>query len=104
MKTPKYRAIPTEVDGIRFSSKKESRRYSELKLMERAGEISGLSLQPKFPIVINGVKVCNYLADFSYLLADGMRRVEDVKGFKTPIYNLKKRLVKAVHGVEIFET
>lgn len=104
MKSPKYRAIPTEVDGIRFSSRKEARRYSELKLMERAGEISGLSLQPKFPIIINGVKVCTYIADFDYLIQSGERRIEDVKGMKTPIYNLKKKLMRAVHSVEIFET
>jgi len=104
MKAPKYRAIPTEVDGIRFSSKKEARRYSELKLMERAGEISGLSLQPKFPIIINGVKVCTYISDFQYTLPSGETVINDVKGMKTPIYNLKKKLMRAVHSVEIFET
>ncbi len=100
----KYKAVRTVVDGIAFASKKEARRYLELRLLERAGEIHSLQLQPSFPIVVNGVKVCKYVADFSYIDHTGSPVVEDVKGMKTPIYNLKKRLVKAVHGVEIHET
>lgn len=100
----KYKAVRTVVDGIAFASKKEARRYSELRLLERAGEIRSLQLQPSFPIVINGVKVCNYVADFGYVDHKGNPVVEDVKGVRTPVYRLKKRLVKAVHGVDIHET
>lgn len=98
----KYRNIRTLVDGVLFDSQKEARRYSELKLLERAGKITGLILQPKYPIVVNGVKVCTYVADFFYN-AQGVDVVEDVKGMKTPIYNLKKKLVRACHGIEINE-
>lgn len=91
----KYRAIPTAVDGIIFASKKEAHRYGELKMLERAGIIEGLKLQPKFPIVIESKLVCTYIADFTYI--DQMKRVvvEDVKGMKTPVYRLKKKLVEA---------
>ena len=101
----KFRNIKTLVDGIVFSSQKEARRYGELKLLERSGQILDLALQPRFPIVINGVKVCTYVADFSYQkAADSSITYEDVKGVKTPMYRLKKKLVKACYGVEILET
>lgn len=99
----KYNSVRTTVDGITFASKMEANRYQELKLMQAAGEIYGLALQPKFPLVVNGLKVGTYVADFEYF-TDGARRViEDVKGVKTPIYKLKKKLVKALHGVDIQE-
>jgi len=103
-RAPKYRNRKTVVDGVTFDSAKEARRYGELKILQRAGQISGLHLQPSFPIVINGVKTCTYKADFGYINKSGASVVEDVKGFKTPIYNLKKRLMKAVHGIEVLET
>lgn len=101
---PKYRNQRTEVDGITFDSKAEARRYSELKLLEKAGQIVGLNLQPSFPIIVNDVKICTYRADFGYGLPNGSLVVEDVKGMKTPAYRLKAKLMKAVHGVEILET
>jgi len=100
----KYNAEPVTIDGIRFDSKAEGKRYTELKLLERAGEISGLELQPKFIITVNGFKICEYNADFRYV-RDGKIVVEDVKSepTKTPVYRLKKKLVYALHGVEITE-
>lgn len=100
---PKYRNRKTVVDGVTFDSQKEARRYSELKLLERAGSITSLELQPRFPIVVNGVKVCKYVADFGYVDQIGSPVIEDVKGVKTPMYNLKKKLMRAVHGIEIVE-
>lgn len=101
---PKYGNKKTEVDGILFDSKKEAKRYQELRLLEKQGIILELQLQPKFPIVVNGKKICTYIADFDYCVAHTDDRiVEDVKGIKTPIYNLKKKLVKAVHGIDITE-
>ena len=101
----KYRAKRTEVDGIMFASGKEARRYVELKALERAGEIVNLELQPSFEIVINEVKICTYKADFKYVKLGALTEVvEDVKGFLTPVYRLKKKLMKAWHGIEIKET
>ena len=99
----KYRAIKTTVDGIIFASKKEAGRYSELKLLERAGLIRDLRLQPVFPIVYNSVKICKYVGDFSYF--EGNRFVvEDTKGFRTPVYRLKLRLMAAFYpGITVME-
>lgn len=103
----KYRAIKTEVDGIKFDSKKEAQRYQNLKLLERAGKIQNLKLQSVFPVEISGVKICKYKADFEYE-ESGQRVVEDVKGFRRGVpytlFRLKAKLVKALYGIEIRET
>lgn len=99
----KYGAIPTEVDGIRFASRREAKRYGELKMLEKAGAIRNLELQPTFTIVINGVRIGSYRADFAYF--EGERRVvEDVKGVRTQLYIWKKKCVEALYpGVTISE-
>jgi hypothetical protein len=99
----KYGAIKTTVDGIKFDSKKEAARYSQIKLLVKAGVITNLELQPRYDLTINGQKCGFYKADFRYF-RDGKEVVEDVKGMKTPVYNLKKKLIKAIYGIEIFET
>lgn len=90
-KGSKYGNIRVEVDGIKFHSKKEAKRYLVLKQDEADGLITNLKLQPRYPFVIEGVKVCTYIADFSYD-AGGVSFVEDVKGMKTDIYKLKRKL------------
>ena len=98
----KYHAVPETVGGIRFASKKEARRASELKLLERAGQIRNLELQPRYDIVVNGINCGFYKADFRYF--EGNKAVvEDAKGFKTQVYSLKKRLVEALYGITITE-
>lgn len=117
----KYKAVRTEVDGLVFASKKEARRFSELKLLERAGEIWELELQPKFPLLVPSTsgrlmraakaiaqggtfRIGEYRGDFAYFdkRADG-RVVEDVKGFKTALYRWKKKHVEAQYGITIRE-
>lgn len=92
----KYHAKPTTVDGIRFDSGAEARRYGQLKLLERAGKITDLELQPRFVCFINGKIVCVYIADFAYFEGNH-RKVEDVKGMRTEVYKLKKKLVEAIY-------
>lgn len=99
----KYKAVKVEIDGIKFDSKKEGRRYRQLKLLEKAGEISNLSLQPRFDLIVNGAKCGFYKADFKYT-ENGKEVIEDVKGMLTPVYRLKKKLVKAIYNIDIFET
>ena len=101
----KYRNKKTVVDGITFDSMAEAARYRTLKAKLDAGEIRELYVQKRFECVVNGQKVCAYVADFSYTNAAGEFVVEDVKSdpTKTPIYRLKKKLVKALYGIEIFE-
>lgn len=97
-KSHKYRAKPTTIDGIRFASKKESERYALLKTWEKDGTIRDLELQPKFPILVNGVKIGRYVADFAYRDGEsGAKIVEDVKGYKTDLYKFKKKLVEAIY-------
>lgn len=94
----KYNAKKTEVDGIAFDSKREATRYMELKLFEKAGEISDLKLQPKFVLQESFVdnaghhfRAITYKADFQY--KEGSSTVvEEVKGFETETWKLKKKM------------
>jgi hypothetical protein len=96
----KYGNRKTGVDGNTFDSKKEAERYVELKLLEKGGVISGLELQPKFELQKpffdkEGKKhrAITYIADFQYLdKKTGKLVVEDVKGRKTEVYKIKKKL------------
>ena len=101
----KYGAVRTTVDGISFASKAEAKRYGELKLLEKAGQIGGLELQPRFPLEHRGIKLTTYIADFSYwtMGQPPQRVIEDVKGMKTAVYRLKKKLVEAHYGITITE-
>ena len=102
--SPKYHNIPKRVDGILFQSIKESRRYTELKLMQQAGVIRDLETQPKFKLEVNGVHITTYYADFRY--HDNERRtevVEDVKGMRTQLYIIKRRLMKACLDIDVEE-
>lgn len=94
----KYKNQPVVVDGIRFASKREAHRYGELKLLQRAGEISGLQRQPRFVLSVQGQEICSYIGDFQYSERKGHPYViEDVKGFETPEFKIKWRLAQALH-------
>lgn len=100
----KYNAHRTTIDGITFASAAEARRYDELKLMEMEGEIGRLELQPHYPLVVNGQRVAVYIGDFLYVDSRSKQKVlEDVKGVKTPVYRLKKKLMMALYGIDIVE-
>ncbi len=103
-KRSKYGAVRTELDGVTFASKAEARRYAELRLLERAGEIHTLTRQvPIDLLAVGGGKVGQYVADFLYFNRDGTSCAEDVKGCKTPLYSWKKRHVKAQYDIDIVE-
>lgn len=98
----KYRSIPTTIDGIRFSSKKEANRYQSLKCLLNAGEIDGIILQPSYPITINGKHICKVNLDFRYTdMKTGKQIIEDVKGYDNPLSKLKRKLVQAQYGIEV---
>jgi hypothetical protein len=101
-KASKYHNRRVVVDGITFDSQREADRWGELKLMQEAGLIQDLQRQVKYPIVVNGQKICVYVADFVYE-RDGKTIVEDVKGVRTRVYILKKKLIKSVFGIDISE-
>lgn len=111
----KYGNKKVMIDGIKFDSQKEARRYQELKLLERAGKIKDLEIQPKFSLV-KGVKFrgdkrakpdLRYFADFAYTdMETGGRVVEDVKSVATKestVYKMKRHMMLAIHGIEVKE-
>jgi hypothetical protein len=111
----KYHATPTVVDGIRFASKLEAFRYGQLKVMEKAGVIFRLRLQPRYRLCAwtrhadtSPPELGDYVADFRYcddeacLCAWGCH-IEDVKGMATPLYKWKKKHVEAQYGITVRE-
>ena len=107
---PKYHSTKVGLDGMTFDSRKEAERYAELKIMQKAGKINDLKCQVEFellPSQRDGGKVIEravkYKADFTYK-EDGELIVEDVKGFKTKDYILKRKMMLFFHGIRIKET
>lgn len=121
----KYGNRKTVVNGIEFDSRKEAVRYQELRLLERAGKISGLRLQEKFILIPSQreastevyksgpqkgrrkpgkllEKECSYIADFCYT-ENGEIVVEDTKGFRTEAYKIKRKLMLERYGIRIRE-
>jgi len=96
----KYRNIPTVVDGLRFASKAEARRYQELCLLQRAvavytaNSVRWFIRQPSFDLP-GGVR---YIADFLVIWDDGRITVEDVKGVETQVFKIKKKLFEEKYG------
>lgn len=114
LRANKYHAVKTLVDGVRFDSRKEARRYERLKLLQTAGAIRDLELQPEFPILVvelwrpdgRRVDVGRYRADFRYVdTFTGEVVIEDTKTgpTKTTAYRLRKRIVEALYGITIRE-
>lgn len=104
----KYHAKKTVIDGITFDSKKEAKRYLELKYMEENNIIQNLVLQPEWTLVMSQLtsqgrlRPVKYRADFTYY-RNGKLIVEDVKGVKTPEYIIKKKLMFEKYRIEITE-
>lgn len=107
----KYRNVPTVVDGLRFDSRAEAKRWGELQWMEKAGHIADLNRQVRFELVPSterpsgGIeRACVYVADFIYTdNKTGRRVVEDVKGAVTKEYSIKRKLMLWRHGIEVRE-
>ena len=98
----KYKNKKTQVDMYVFDSAKEAQRYRELKLLEKAGEISNLELQPRFLLQDsfkkNGrtYRKVEYVADFQYV-ENGKTIVEDVKGIQTDVFKLKHKIFEKMY-------
>ncbi len=100
----KFGAIKTTVDGIRFDSKHEATEYQKLRACQRAGRIRDLRLQVEYELRVNSVLICKYVADFVYYDVETKKHVvADAKGYRTREYILKRRLMMALHGIEILE-
>lgn len=101
-KANKYGARRVSIDGFTFDSEMEARRYGQLKMLQLGNLISDLRIHPRYPLEINGEHVCTYIADADYR-ENGELVVEDTKGKRTALYILKKKLMKAIHGIEVKE-
>lgn len=107
-KNSKYRAKRILADGHSFASLAEYVRYTQLKLLERAGELKNLVLQPRYVFKVNNITIGAYVADFSYTdTRSGRVVVEDVKGYTSPnsvpwkLFQYKRKLLKALYNIEV---
>lgn len=105
-KRSKYNAKKTIFNGVTYDSKAEANYAQLLEIQKKA--VGGLRVveierQPKYPIEVNGKKICTYKGDFLVTYANGSKSLIDVKGFKTREYILKKKLVEAIYGIKITE-
>ena len=119
----KYNSKKVIVDDIKFDFRKEANRWFELRMLERAGKISNLQRQYKFVLIptqieqyerygktgkrlLDGQRViekeCAYYADFVYY-EDGKLVAEDVKGFRTEVYKIKRKMMLEKYGIRIKE-
>ena len=110
-KENKYHAEKCVVDGIVFASRREATRWTELSLLSRTGQITGLKRQVAYELIPaqrdkDGkllFRATTYRADFVYQDKNGETVVEDTKGMKTQVYILKKKLMYARYGIIIKE-
>lgn len=101
-KPSKYRNRKTEIDGLVFDSKKEATHYLDLREQQRAGLITDLRCQVEIPLIVNNCCVGMYVADFQYFNAADELVTVDVKGMRTDVYKLKRKIL-AANGVKIVE-
>lgn len=106
----KYHSRKITIDGLTFDSMREAKRYRELALLQRAGEISDLRTQVKYTLIPAQKKpsggterAITYTADFVYEDKDGKEVVEDSKGMRTQQYIIRRKLMLYVHGIEVKE-
>jgi hypothetical protein len=103
----KYGNLKTEYDGYVYMSKKEANYAQQLDYLKKAKDprdkVISFERQVPFQIILNGVKICKYMADFKVIFGDGHIEIIDVKGVRTQTYRLKKKLVEAQYGIVIKE-
>lgn len=90
----KFNAVRTESDGYKFASKKEAKRYKELKLLQQCGDVVFFLIQVPFRLP-GGVK---YIVDFEIFWANGEVTFEDVKGFETDTFKMKRKMVEELYA------
>ncbi len=99
----KYHARRVEVDGEWFDSQHEASIYHELLLLQKQGLIRNLERQVVFRLNVEDCFICKYIADFQYYLQNDLVVVDAKGGIKTPVYKLKKKLMKAIYNIDIIE-
>ena len=103
MSRNKFHAVATIVDGHKFPSKREAKRYCELKLLARAGQIRDLKIHVPHDLVVNGEKVGRYTSDAEYLEGTGVLVIEDTKSraTMTEAARLRIKLFEAIHKIKV---
>lgn len=102
-KQSKYRNKPVVIDGRRYASKREAAYCENLILLEKAGKIGGLEFQKRFPLLgPKGEVICTYVADAVFWDHEQDRfRVIDVKGVETDVFKLKRKMMRALKGIDV---
>lgn len=103
----KFRNVFTVVAGESFHSKREAARFQALQILAKADRIRNLKRQVKYRLEVNGLLIATYTADFTYDESSGGAWhpiVEDVKGYPNDRWPMKKKLMRACHGIEVRET
>ncbi len=97
----KFGAKRTEYNGVMYDSLREAWYARELDLRRKAkndyDRVVKVVRQPRFPIMINDKKICEYVADFAVSYADGREEIIEVKGYETPVWRLKKKMFEAAY-------
>ena len=102
-KQSKYNNKILVINGVTYHSQKEYQRECVLKNQERAGIIKDLERQVTYSLDVNCVHICDYIADWRYIIVEGnIPVVEDFKGVITDIFRLKSNLMKACHGITVW--
>lgn len=94
----KFGATRCEYDGIRYDSKMEAAYAMQLDALKSGGGIKDWRRQVTIPLDVNGKHVCNYRVDFEVEHNDGHKELIEVKGFETPVWQLKWKLLEAIYG------
>lgn len=100
----KFSNKKTVVDGRKFDSEKEAKYYGTLKLRQRIGEIASFEHHKVYKLEVNGILVCTYEADFVITNLDGTQHIIDVKSEATeklPVFSIKRKLMLAIHGIQV---
>lgn len=104
----KYRAKKTEYNGEIYDSKAEARfamllDFAKRERKDMSIKVVDVKRQFKYRVHVEGVHICTYKLDFLVTYANGTTKHFDVKGYRTPVYKLKKKLVEAIYKIKIIE-
>ena len=106
-KSNKYQNAITEYNGAKYHSAKEAKYAEGLDWRLKGKDIASWRKQVRMPVIVNGQKICDYILDFEITHNDGRKEYVDVKGYKQGLaynhFKLKKKLIKAVHNIDIIE-
>ena len=105
IKPKKYCSICKHTEFYYFASEVEANYFAELSLLENAGLIMDLKTQVDLPLIVNDIKICSYIADFTFIDTQGLN-IHDVKAniddkYLSPEFKIKRKLVKALYGVDV---